>query len=248
MDILTGILLIFGLLAAPGLIAVYVARQVSPSPEPDPDASQTTLTALSVALVVTTLELLVLSGISLWCTNARVWGGLTIGELAGGNRWGAFQQRPALAAFVLSAEFLVHLSLMALIGYLNLGGKFVAARLRDSGLTLDDPVAEALQKTRNVLGTEDVFAVLVLRNGSRYSGSVQSVSFKPFADGSRDVLLQQAEEIIGDTTRPLAPGDPSRSAVLVNTRDIVAIEMAYVDEAPTSDPDASTPADSATPA
>ena len=76
-----------------------------------------------------------------------------------------------------------------------------------------------------------MYASAMLRDGRAYSGTLQSVSFRPLSDGSRELFLQSVERIEDDERQPVASDEVS-SGVLLNTRDVVALELAYAPATP----------------
>ena len=61
------------------------------------------------------------------------------------------------------------------------------------------------------------------------------MSFRPLNDGSRELFLQSVERVVGDQREPLGPKE-AFSGLVLNTRDLVAIELAYADTPNEHDP------------
>ena len=76
-----------------------------------------------------------------------------------------------------------------------------------------------------------VYASAVLRDGRAYAGTLQTVSFRPLSDGSRELFLQSVHRIVGDE-RQAVGSDEVPSGLLLNTRDVVALELAYAPATP----------------
>ena len=64
--------IVFAALIAPGLLTVYLAREVSPSAEGEPPAEATILSAITIAIALVSVELVVLSTLSLWNDGHRL--------------------------------------------------------------------------------------------------------------------------------------------------------------------------------
>ena len=86
---------------------------------------------------------------------------------------------------------------------------------------------------RDSVETTVVYASAMLRDGRAYSGTLQSASFRPLSDGSRELFLQSVERIAGDERQAVGSGEVP-SALLLNTRDVVALELAYAPAPPES--------------
>ena len=226
MTILLQVGLIFGALVAPGLLTVYLAREAAPSPDRDPSAETTILSALTIAVVVVSLEFVLLSVLSWAVDGHRLWGGLTIAELVSDDPWTAVQSRPQLVALTASLEYLAHLALLAAAGWFNPARSLSRRRATAQGLRESHPVGDAVRGAPNEFGAEIVYASAVLRDGSTYSGTLQSVSFRPLTDGSRELFLQSVERLSDDQRERIGP-ENVENGLLLNTRDVVAIELAY---------------------
>ncbi len=226
MTILLQLGLIFGALIAPGLLTVYLAREVSPSPERDPSAEATILSAMTIAIVVVALEFFALSVLSWAFDGHRLWGGLTISELVSDNPWAAVQSRPEQVAPIASLEYLVHLALLAAAGWFNPPRALLKRRAAAQGIRESHPFVDAVREAPDEFGTEIVYASAVLRDGRTYTGTLQSVSFRPLNDGSRELFLQSVERI--SEGHAVSIGHESGdNGLLLNTRDVIALELAY---------------------
>lgn len=228
MTILLRLGLIFGALIAPGLLTVYLAREASPSPERDPSAEATVLSAMTIALVIVSLEFFALSVLSLAFDGHRLWGGLTIAELVSDDPWAAIQSRPEQVAPIASTEYLTHLAFLAATGWFNPARSLLKRRAAAQGLRESHPFVDAVREAPAEFGTEIVYASAVLRDGQTYTGTLQSVSFRPLNDGSRELFLQSVERVVGGQRDALGP-EGALSGLVLNTRDVVAIELAYAD-------------------
>ena len=215
--------IVVGLLIAPGLATVYIAREVSLSPDQTVvDSNSTILAALVIAVSLAAFELVVLSYLSVGEERLQIWGGLRLSELVSDERWNIVQDRPARIAAIASTEYLLHILTLAAIGWYNPFGRLLRMVQRRAGRTPDDPVVEAVIAARSALAAAEVFAYLRMKTGAGYSGTLQSVSSRPHQDGSRDVYLQTVFEGV----RAIGP-DVIRTGLLVNTRDVEAIELVY---------------------
>ena len=226
MTILLQLGLVFGALIAPGLLTVYLAREVSPSPERDPSAEATVLSAMTIAIVIVSLEFFLLSVLSWAFDSHRLWGGLTISELVSDDPWAAVQSRPEQVAPIASIEYLVHLAFLAATGWLNPTRSLLKRRATAQGLRESHPVVDAVREAPDEFGTEIVYASAVLRDGRTYTGTLQSVSLRPLSDGSRELFLQSVERISEGQIEGIGL-EGGENGLLLNTRDVVAIELAY---------------------
>ena len=218
--------LVFGALVAPGLLTVYLAREVSPSPERDPSAEATILSATTIAIIIVSLEFVLLSILSSVADGHRLWGGLTLSELISDDPWAVVQSRPEQVALTASLEYAVHLVFLAVTGWFNPSRSLLKRRLAAQGLREHHPFADAVREAPDALGAEIVYVSAVLRDGPTYTGTLQSVSLRPLSDGSREVFLQSVERI-SDGQRESIGRESVESGLLLNTRDVVAIELAY---------------------
>lgn len=230
MTILLQFGLIFGALIAPGLLTVYLARQLSPSAERDPSADATILSAMTIAIVIASLEFLVLSVLSLAFDGHRLWGGLTISELVSDDPWSAVQSRPEQVVSITSVEYLVHLTLLAAAGWFNPARLLLKRRAAAQGIRESHPFVDAVHEAPDEFGAEIVYASAVLRDGRTYTGTLQSVSLRPLSDGSRELFLQSVERVIGDQ-HEVVGREGALSGLVLNTRDVVAVELAYASAA-----------------
>ena len=235
MTILLQFGLIFGALVAPGLLTVYLARENAPSPDRDPSAETTVLSALTIALVVVSLEFVLLSVLSWAVDDHRLWGGLTIAELVSDDPWAAVQSRPQQVALIASIEYSAHLILLAATGWFNPARSPLQRRAAAQSLRESNPVGDAVREAPTEFGADIVYASAVLRDGSTYSGTLQSVSFRPLADGSRELFLQSVERVADGQRERIGP-EGGENGLLLNTRDVIAIELAYASAAPDGAP------------
>ncbi len=213
-------------LVAPGLLTVSLAREVAPSEEGEPSAESTLLTAMSIAIAVVAIEFVVLSVASGVHEGLRIWGGLTLRELVSDDPWAAVQAHAPQVALIASLEYVAHLCLLAALGWLNLFHPLLSRQLARHNLRQAYPYAVALMQRREPGQSAVVYASAVLRDGRTYSGTLQSASFRPLSDGSRELFMQSVERIIGDERHPVG-SDEVPSGLLLNTRDVVALELAY---------------------
>ena len=225
--------IVFAALIAPGLLTVYLAREVSPSAEGEPPAEATILSAITIAIALVSVELVVLSTLSLWSDGHRLWAGLSLPELVSDDPWTAVQARPGQVAFAASIEYFAHLSLLASLGWWNPVRGLLKRRLARNGLREASPYVEAVLHAREQDMPTVVYASAVLRDGRAYAGTLQTVSFRPLSDGSRELFLQSVERIAGDE-RQAVGSDEVPSGLLLNTRDVVALELAYAPATPES--------------
>lgn len=221
--------LIFGALIAPGLAAVYLARAIAPSPEREYSAETTILTAMTIAIALVSIEFVLLSTFSVLNSSLPIWMGLTLAEIVSDHPWAVVQSRPEQVALVASLEYSGHLILLAVLGWSNPLRFVLRSRLARQGLRDDQPFEDAIRGLSEQLGQPVVvWASAVLRDGRTYSGTLQSVSFRPLGDGSRELFMQSVERIHGDEREPVgAEGTPS--GLVLNTRDVIALELAYAE-------------------
>ena len=158
----------------------------------------------------------------------RLWGGLTIAELVSDDPWAAIQSRPEQVAPIASTEYLTHLAFLAATGWFNPARSLLKRRAAAQGLRESHPFVDAVREAPDEFGTEIVYASAVLRDGQTYTGTLQSVSFRPLNDGSRELFLQSVERVVGGQRDALGP-EGALSGLVLNTRDVVAIELAYAD-------------------
>ena len=235
MTILLQLGLLFGALIAPGLLTVYLAREVSPSPERDPSADATVLSAMTIAIVIVAFEFLVLSVLSALSGSVQIWGGLTLSELVSDDPWAVVQNRPEQVALIASVEYLGHLVVLALFGWVNPLRFLLKWRLRKQELRESHPVVDAVREASAEFGAGIVYASALLRDGPTYAGTLQSVSLRPLSDGSRELFLQSVERISDGQRESIGPSNVE-NGLLLNTRDVVAIELAYTDAANEEEP------------
>ena len=173
-------------------------------------------------------EFFVLSVISWTDVSIRIWGGLSLHELVSDDPWSAVRERPGQAALIASGEYLVHLAMLAAFGWVNPFGALMRRRIAQHDLREATPFLNAILEARRDRRTAVVWASAVLRDGRTYSGTLQSVSFRPLGDGSRELFMQSVERIHGDEREPVgAEGTPS--GLVLNTRDVIALELAYAE-------------------
>ena len=218
--------LVFVALVAPGLLTVYLAREASPSEEGAPSAEATALIAMTIAIAIVAIEFVALAVVSAAHDAARVWGGLALHELVSEEPWAAVRERPSQVALIASAQYLGHLCLLASLGWWNPISAVLNRRLASHGLGGAYPYAAALMHGREPDDRSVVYASVRLRDGREYSGTLQSASFRPLSDGSRELFLQSVERIEGNERQPVGAGGAS-NGLLLNTRDVVALELAY---------------------
>ena len=229
MPILLQLGLIFGALIAPGLAAVYLARAIAPSPERESSAETTILTAMTIAITLISIEFVLLSVSSALDGGLRIWMGLTLAELVSDDPRAVVQSRPTQVMLVASLEYSVHLIILAVLGWSNPLRFVLRSRLAKQGLSDDHPFEDAIWGVSEQLGKSVVvWASAVLRDGRTYSGTLQSVSFRPLGDGSRELFMQSVERIGGGEREPVgAEGTPN--GLVLNTRDVIALELAYAE-------------------
>ena len=223
--------IIFAALVAPGLLTVYLAREVAPSAEGEPPAEATLLSAITIAIALVSVEFVLLSTFSLLNEGHRFWAGLSLPELVSSDLWAAVQERPSQVAFTASIEYPAHLTVLAGLGWWNPVRGLLRRRLDRHGLQEASPYVEAVLRSQEQDPPTVVYASAVLRDGQAYAGTLQTLSFRPLSDGSREIFLQSVERIVGDERQPIAPEEVA-SGLLLNTRDVVALELAYAPEGP----------------
>lgn len=228
MALLLQIGIVFGALVAPGLLTVYLAREASPSPEGEPPAEATVLSALTIAIALIAVEFFVFSMISWANDGIRIWGGLTLPELVSDDPWSAVRERPGQAALIASGEYLAHLAALAAFGWVNPLGMLVRRRIAQHDLREATPFLNAILEAKRHGKSIVVWASAVLRDGRTYSGTLQSVSFRPLGDGSRELFMQSVERI-GDGEREPVGAEGTPSGLVLNTRDVIALELAYAE-------------------
>ena len=231
MTLLLQLGLAFVVLVAPGLLTVSLAREAAPSEEGAPSAESTVLTALAIVIAVLAAEFVLLSLASALHEGLPLWGGLTLREVVSDDPWVVVQANPKSVAVIASLEYLGHLSLLALLGWLNPFTSLLSRRLARHNLREAYPYAVALMQQRDSVETTVVYASAMLRDGRAYSGTLQSASFRPLSDGSRELFLQSVERIVGDE-RQAVGSDEVPSGLLLNIRDVVALELAYAPATP----------------
>ena len=228
MSILLQIGLISGALIAPGLLAVYLARAFSPSPGREPSSEATILSAMTIALALVALEFILLSILSFIDGGWRVWLGLTLRELVSDSPWEYVRLRPESTALIASLEYAAHLILLASLGWINPLRVVIQSTFDRQALREPDPFVDAVREAANQIGRRVVWVSAVLRDGRTYSGTLQSVSFRPLGDGSRELFMQSVERISGGEREPVGTeGTPS--GLVLNTRDVIALELAYAE-------------------
>lgn len=223
--------LAFVVLVAPGLLTVSLAREVAPSEEGTPSAESTLLTALAIAIAVVATEFVVLSVASAIYAGLPAWGGLTLSEVVSDDPWSVVQENPGPVAVIASLEYLAHLALLAGLGWLNPFSWLLSHQLARHNLREAYPYAAALMQQQEAGERTVVYASAMLRDGRAYSGTLQSASFRPLSDGSRELFLQSVERIVGDERQSVGSDDVT-SGLLLNTRDVVALELAYAPARP----------------
>ena len=226
--------ILFAALIAPGLLTVYLAREVAPSDEREPPAEATLLSAITIAIALVSVEFVALSSLSLWNDAHRLWAGLSLPELVSSDPWAALQARPGLVAFTASIEYLAHLGVLAALGWWNPIRGLLRQRLSRHGLREASPYVEAVLQAMEQDSPTVVYASARLRDGRTYAGTLQTISFRPLVDGSRELFLQSVEQIAGDERKAVGL-DGMSNGLLLNTRDVVALELAYAPAQPNAD-------------
>lgn len=229
MPILLQLGLILGALIAPGLAAVYLARAIAPSPERESSAETTILSAMTIAIAWVSIEFVLLAVASTFNSDCPAWMGLTLAELVSDDPWAVVQSRPERVMLIASLEYTGHLFILAWFGWVNPFRFVLRNRLAKQGFREGHPFDDAIRDAPANLGQSVVvWASAVLRDGRTYSGTLQSVSFRPLGDGSRELFMQSVERIHGDEREPVgAEGTPS--GLVLNTRDVIALELAYAE-------------------
>ncbi len=223
-------------LIAPAFLTVWVSREFSRNPSGNQlDANTLAFQALAIAALVLGLELAALGTVTAVRDDWRIWGGLNARQFFSPDPWRHVRTNPGNVVWVAAFEYLAHLVLFIILGLVNPIGRFLGARLQDNDLHVEDPFIVGIEGARVALGSDVTFALLRLTNGMTYSGSVRVASFKPRADGTRDLFLQDVVRLATDGTWDPVGDNGGAAGLLVSTRDIVAIELSYPPAIETSD-------------
>lgn len=217
---------VLALLIGPGLIAVFIGRELRPTSDVEPSADSTVLEAFAYSVLAGVGAIVVAALVSWWNDEVRVWAGLQLTELVSNDPWSVVQQRPAQVVVIASAQYLGYLLLLCWLGW---RGFFVMVTHRAAlagQLTRDDPYVTAVSETIKALKAKQAQVKIRLDNGDEYVGIMQSASARPNTDGQRDIFIGSAARIVDGKLVPLA-SSPGPYGVVINTRRVIAVELGY---------------------
>lgn len=117
---------------------------------------------------------------------------------------------------IASLEYTGHLFILAWFGWVNPFRFVLRSRLAKQGFREGHPFDDAIRDAPANLGQSVVvWASAVLRDGRTYSGTLQSVSFRPLGDGSRELFMQSVSASTATSANPSA--SRGRRAALCST-------------------------------
>jgi hypothetical protein len=230
-------IILLSVVVIPGFIALYIARELSATGRVPASDWELLFASLGFASIVLAAEVMLASAAALVFPSFPFLAGVRANELTTRGYVDTFSSHPARVAGIATGQYLFHCCLLGFLGWWDPAGTWIETRLRRRGFSGVDPWTLALIGLQQDLKQSATWVRVVLDSGVCYYGYVSKLTNKPKDDGTRDLVLQaftRAEDRYAPA-EPFGTIDSERTVVVLNTKNVVAVEGAFVDPYQTDD-------------